>query len=223
VIDIYPTTATENQVLYSNHSTLYSRIGKRVFDLLFALLLLPVIAPLIFMLWVIVIADGGSGFFGHERIGKNGRVFRCWKIRSMVPDAENSLGTYLENNPEATKQWALNFKLDNDPRITRIGNFIRATSLDELPQILNVIKGEMSFVGPRPVTQVEQEKYGLARSAYLATTPGITGLWQVSGRNTTSYDKRVELDMQYAQTKSLALDLWIITLTAGAVLKQTGQ
>jgi exopolysaccharide production protein ExoY len=223
VIDISATTSAKHQVLFSFRSTLYSRFGKRIFDLLLALLLLPVISPVILMLWLIVSCDGGSGFFGHTRTGRNGQEFRCWKIRSMVLDAELTLKDHLASEPVAAREWLRNFKLVDDPRITKFGSFIRKTSLDELPQILNVLKGEMSFVGPRPVTQRELRKYGLSRSAYLATTPGITGLWQVSGRNSASYDERVEFDTRYAQRKSFALDLWIISQTATAVLKQTGQ
>jgi exopolysaccharide production protein ExoY len=223
VIDISATTSTKHQALFAFRPTLYARFGKRLFDLLLALLLLPVICPVILMLWLIVSCDGGAGFFGHTRIGRNGQIFRCWKIRSMVPDAELALKNHLASEPAAAREWLRSFKLDDDPRVTKFGSFVRKTSLDELPQILNVLKGEMSFVGPRPVTQRELRKYGPGKSAYLATTPGITGLWQVSGRNSTSYAERVEFDIQYVQQKSLALDLKIISKTAAAVLNQTGQ
>lgn len=202
---------------------LYLGIFKRVFDIFFALLTLPFLAPIIAAIWVLVRLDGGAGFFGHSRIGRNGKVFKCMKIRTMVPDAEAQLKLYLAANPEAAAGWARDFKLDHDPRITRIGQFLRKSSLDELPQIWNVLRGEMSFVGPRPVTAPELELYGSAARIYEQMRPGITGLWQVSGRNDISYAARVALDVRYFRTASLSVDIATIVATARAVLHMTGK
>lgn len=167
--------------------------------------------------------DGGPGFFGHRRIGRNGEVFRCWKIRTMVVDAEARLAEHLASDPEAAAEWERDHKLRDDPRITRLGAFLRATSLDELPQIWNVLKGEMSFVGPRPVVRDEMRKYGAARTAYLAMKPGITGLWQVSGRNDVSYDERVAMDVEYVSSVSLLTDVRLILLTGLSIVDRTGR
>jgi len=204
-------------------SGLYARFGKRVFDICFALLLLPILAPIILMLWLMVRRDGGNGFFGHRRVGRDGRIFKCWKLRSMVVDAETRLEAHLKAHPGAAAEWARDHKLTDDPRITGFGDFIRKTSLDELPQIWNVLKGEMSFVGPRPVVTKELEKYGNSLPAYLAQKPGITGLWQVSGRNDISYDERVAMDVAYLSQRSLSRDVAIIARTALAVVDRTGR
>ncbi len=201
----------------------YLRQPKRLFDLFLALLMAPVLLPLIALLWVLVRLDGGPGLFGHSRIGRNGESFRCLKIRTMVPDADVQLKRHLAANPEAAALWARDFKLENDPRVTRIGRFLRKTSLDELPQIWNVVRGDMSFIGPRPVTAPELARYGAKARYYKALRPGVTGLWQVSGRNDVSYDERVALDVQYFRTASLGQDLTILCRTVGAVLNMTGK
>ncbi|WP_264213859.1 sugar transferase [Leisingera thetidis] len=217
----------ENAVAYGTpgraRAGFYARVAKRGFDIVFALFLLPVLAPVVLVLWVIVRRDRGPGFFGHVRVGRNGKPFKCWKIRSMVADAELRLEAHLKASPEAAAEWARDHKLTNDPRITRFGNFLRKSSLDELPQIWNVLKGEMSFVGPRPVVTKELEKYGRRLPVYLAQKPGITGLWQVSGRNDISYDERVEMDAAYLTSCGFWLDLKIIAQTASAVLVGTGK
>ncbi len=204
-------------------SGLYPGLGKRVFDIVFALLLLPVVAPIIALLWCIVRLDGGPGFFGHTRVGKNAKPFKCWKIRSMVVDAETRLHAYLDANPDAAAEWERDHKLTDDPRINRLGHILRKTSLDELPQVWNVLKGEMSFVGPRPVVAIELVKYGSSASAYLAQKPGITGLWQISGRNDISYAERVSLDAAYLTRCSFLSDVRIIFLTASAMFLRTGR
>ncbi|KIC27514.1 sugar transferase [Leisingera sp. ANG-M6] len=201
----------------------YARTGKRVFDIGFALLLLPVLVPVILVLWGAVRCDGGAGFFGHVRVGRGGKPFRCWKLRSMVPDAEARLQSYLDADPAAAAEWARNHKLADDPRISRLGRILRKTSLDELPQVWNVLKGEMSFVGPRPIVTGELAKYGSSAPAYLAQKPGITGLWQVSGRNGISYDERVALDVAYLTRRSFLKDLKIIAKTGLAVIGTTGR
>lgn len=201
----------------------YSRFGKRAFDLAFALFLLPVLLPVICVLWCIVRLDGGPGFFGHTRVGRNGKPFKCWKVRSMVVDAEARLQAHLDACPEAAAEWERDHKLTNDPRINRLGHILRKTSLDEMPQIWNVLKGEMSFVGPRPIVTKELPKYGSSAAAYLAQKPGITGLWQVSGRNDISYDERVAMDVAYLSRCSFQKDLQIILRTGTAVLGRTGR
>lgn len=224
VITSYSTEAPVGRKLSGQApSGFYSRFGKRAFDITFALLLLPVLMPVIFLLWCIVRRDGGPGFFGHTRVGRNGKPFKCWKVRSMVVDAEARLQAHLDTNPEAAAEWARDHKLTNDPRINRLGHLLRTTSLDELPQIWNVLKGEMSFVGPRPIVTKELKKYGSSVSTYLVQKPGITGLWQVSGRNNISYDERVALDVAYLSCVSFFKDLGIIAMTASAVLSRTGR
>lgn len=201
----------------------YARTGKRAFDIGFALLLLPVLVPVILVLWSAVRCDGGAGFFGHARIGRNGKPFRCWKLRSMVPDAEARLQAHLDADPAAGAEWRRSHKLSDDPRVSRLGRVLRKTSLDELPQIWNVLKGEMSFVGPRPIVNRELARYGSSAPAYLAQKPGITGLWQVSGRNDISYDERVALDVAYLTRRSFLKDLKIIAKTGLAVIGTTGR
>ena len=208
---------------FEGRVALYRRAGKRAFDVFLAVLLLPLIAPLVAVLWFVTTRDGGSGFFGHRRVGRNGKVFRCWKLRTMVVDAEQKLREHIRNNPEAAAEWAKDHKLNDDPRITRLGRFLRKTSLDELPQIWNVLKGEMSFVGPRPVVRVELHKYGIHRPVYLSMTPGITGLWQVSGRNDVTYSERVQLDVDYSNDLSLLTDLRLIAMTGLSVVGATGR
>lgn len=196
---------------------------KRVFDLAGAALLILVFAPLFvaLALWIRA-ADGGPAIFGHWRVGRDGRRFRCFKFRSMVPDAQQILHDYLALHPEAKAEWNAGFKLRADPRITPFGAFLRKTSLDELPQLFNVLLGDMSLVGPRPIVWQELEKYGAARRYYLSVRPGITGLWQVKGRSDTSYAARVEFDRHYVQHWSLWTDIYILTATLPAVLLRRG-
>lgn len=215
-------TSREDGHARHHNRSLYNLVGKRIFDLLLAIGLLPALLPVILVLWIVARRDGEAGFFGHRRVGLGGKVFSCWKIRTMVVDAEQRLIKYLAENPEAAEEWAREQKLKNDPRITKIGAFLRATSLDELPQIWNVLRGEMSFVGPRPVVRSELCRYGRNRRAYLVVRPGLTGLWQVSGRNDVSYDERVNIDVQYANDMSLIGDIKILLRTVKVVFQQTG-
>ena len=201
----------------------YPATGKRGLDILLVLFALPLILPLIAILALLVMMDGAAPFFGHKRIGRNGKEFRCWKLRSMVPDAEARLLVYLASDPVAQREWTQNFKLEKDPRITRLGNILRKTSLDELPQILNILKGEMSFVGPRPVTAKEMDFYGTASAQYQSVRPGLTGLWQVSGRNDISYADRVALDVRYARDCSMMMDIGVFLRTVGAIVGRTGR
>lgn len=178
-----------------------------------ALILLPIVAPVVFIIWAIVRVSGGSGCFAHDRVGQHGKVFKCWKLRTMEVGAEHKLGAFLESNVEAAAEWERGQKLRKDYRVTKLGRVLRRTCLDELPQLWNVLRGDMSFVGPRPVVPEELLRYGVHRRSYLAVRPGITGLWQVSGRNSVSYAKRVALDVTYQRRQSPMVDLKILFLT----------
>ncbi|HWK14097.1 MAG TPA: sugar transferase [Rhizobiaceae bacterium] len=196
---------------------------KRGFDIVGALLGIVVISPLLLMLAALVkFSDGGSVVYGHRRIGHNGALFRCWKFRTMVPDSDAVLAAHLAANPRAREEWEATRKLQDDPRITRVGAVLRKLSLDELPQIVNILRGEMSFVGPRPVVKDELKFYGNAVTFYLRSRPGLTGLWQVSGRNDVSYGTRVVLDRHYVENWSFVSDLRILVRTVPAVISSRG-
>jgi Undecaprenyl-phosphate galactose phosphotransferase WbaP len=195
---------------------------KRLVDLIGAMVLAVVFSPLMLAIVLLMRRDNGSVIYKHRRIGRDGRAFECLKFRTMVPNAEQVLRDLLEKNPEFKAEWVRDHKLRNDPRITRLGRFLRRTSLDELPQIWNVVRGEMSLVGPRPVVREELLRYGRNVGAYLAAKPGITGLWQVTGRNDTDYRRRVVLDTYYVCNQNLALDLYILFKTTGVVLGGNG-
>ncbi len=197
---------------------------KRCFDVLGSLAILTVLAPVLPIIALAVRLDGGPALYRHTRVGLNDQPFACLKYRTMTVGAEDLLADHLAANPVAASEWASNRKLTHDPRITRIGTILRATSLDELPQLLNVLLGSMSLVGPRPVVRQElEEHYGPdGRMAYAATRPGITGLWQVSGRSGTTYKDRVSLDIRYVESRSLLLDLKILLRTVPAVLSRRG-
>lgn len=198
------------------------RLVKLVFDLVVASLLVLICLPLFLLFALLISRDGGPVLFRHRRVGRNGRPFDCLKFRTMVPDAQQILERHLAESPAAAAEWEQNFKLRNDPRITPIGRFLRSTSLDEVPQLLNVLRGEMSLVGPRPVTQQELSYYGRDVMFYLETRPGITGLWQVSGRSDTSYEQRVMFDTWYAKNWSLWQDIAILAKTVPVVFGRDG-
>ena len=180
-------------------------------------------APLMCLVAIAVyVQDGGPIFFAHRRIGLNGRTFYCLKFRSMAVDAQERLASLLAADPVARAEWERDHKLRIDPRITRVGAFLRKTSLDELPQLFNVLRGDMSLVGPRPIVEAEVARYGHRFRDYCAVKPGITGLWQVSGRNDTSYRTRVALDSVYARRRNLGLDIYILAVTVPAVLTRRG-
>jgi undecaprenyl-phosphate galactose phosphotransferase len=198
------------------------RIVKRVFDLVTSAALLVLLAPVIGLFCWKIRRTGGAAIFGHSRIGQYGNPFRCLKFRTMVPDAAQVLEELLARDPQARAEWRRDFKLKDDPRITPIGAFLRETSLDELPQLWNVLKGEMSLVGPRPIIEEELERYGDQVDYYLEAPPGMTGLWQISGRNDTGYEDRVALDSWYARNWSLWYDLVIMIKTVRVVLARKG-
>ncbi|MDH5220483.1 MAG: undecaprenyl-phosphate galactose phosphotransferase WbaP [Betaproteobacteria bacterium] len=198
------------------------RFLKRLFDIVGAFAFLFVLAPLFaYLVWRIW-QTGGAPVFSHTRVGRYGRPFGCLKFRTMVPNADEVLKALLETDPAARAEWERDFKLKDDPRITGIGEFLRRTSLDELPQLWNVLKGEMSLVGPRPIIEDELERYGDQVGYYLETRPGITGLWQISGRNDTGYEDRVALDSWYVRNWSLWYDVVILVKTVRVVLRREG-
>ena len=199
-----------------------ARLTKRLFDTLVAALLLVLLSPLMLLIALRLKLEGGSVLFAHQRIGKNGRKFDCYKFRSMVPNAEQQLQSLLQHNAQLKAQWDKEHKLKDDPRISRMGAFLRRTSLDELPQLFNVLKSEMSLVGPRPIVEDELQKYGLDKSYYLMVRPGMTGLWQVSGRNDVDYETRVYLDAWYVKNWSLWYDLAILFKTIKVVFGRNG-
>lgn len=193
-------------------------VMKRLFDIGLALLLMPIIAPLLLLIALAVRLDSsGPIFFGHSRHRDRRNTFTVWKFRTMHENNATILQDFLRADPEAQREWAVSHKLRNDPRVTDVGRFLRKTSLDELPQIWNVLQGSMSFVGPRPITTVEIDRYGDHFESYCRVKPGVTGLWQVSGRNTTSYKERVQMDAHYADHISLGMDMRILLRTFRAV------
>ena len=195
----------------------YSAV-KRTVDILGALLIGAVFSPLILVIALMMSLEDGPILFRHRRIGRGGQVFGCLKFRTMVPNAEQILHDLLEKDPAARAEWVRDHKLRNDPRITHIGRFLRRTSLDELPQVWNVLRGEMSLVGPRPIVKEEMLRYGRYLPAYLAAKPGVTGLWQVTGRNDTDYRRRVVMDTYYVRKRTLLMDLRILLKTIRVVL-----
>ena len=199
-----------------------TRLTKRLFDTLVASFLMVLFSPLFLYLFIQLKKDGGPAFFKQQRIGRKGQIFECLKFRTMVVDAESRLQDLIQKNPELLEQWARDHKIKNDPRITPLGAFLRRTSLDEIPQLLNVLKGEMSLVGPRPIVKAELEKYGDDVEYFLMVRPGMTGLWQVSGRSDMSYDKRVYLDTWYVKNWSLWYDLVILFKTVNVVIQRNG-
>lgn len=201
-----------------------NRFIKRLFDLLLSLLSLLVVLPLVGIISLIIrLESKGDSIYVHERVGRHGEKFRCYKFRTMHKDAEKSLQEMLGKSDDLRTEWEKSWKLKDDPRITRVGRFLRRTSLDELPQIFNVIKGEMSLVGPRPVTHYEFKKYYSDVSEIcFCVPPGITGLWQVSGRSTTDYDRRIKHDIWYVMNWSLWLDVVILCRTVRVVAKMEG-
>lgn len=199
-----------------------ARLTKRVFDTVAAALMLVMLSPVLLVLALLIRRDGGPALFAHPRIGKQGRVFNCYKFRTMVVDAEQQLEQLLQKRPELRTQWQRERKLRHDPRVSPIGRLLRRTSLDELPQLINVVRGEMSLVGPRPVVRAELQRYGDEVGYYLMVRPGMTGLWQVSGRNDVDYDTRVYLDTWYVKNWSLWHDLVILIKTVRVVLSRSG-
>nr|WP_081354921.1 undecaprenyl-phosphate galactose phosphotransferase WbaP [Pluralibacter gergoviae] len=199
-----------------------SRLMKRTFDIVGSLCIITILSPLLIYICAKVKKDGGPAIYGHLRVGINGKPFKCLKFRSMVINSKEVLDELLRNDPAIREEWTLSFKIKNDPRVTEIGKFLRGTSLDELPQLFNVLKGDMSLVGPRPIVNAELERYNEEVAYYLLSKPGMTGLWQVSGRSDVDYDTRVYLDAWYVKNWSMWNDIAILFKTIKVVLNKGG-
>lgn len=199
-----------------------ARAIKLVMDFVLTCMILMVVSAVFIVVYIACRLDGGPALFAHQRVGANGQSFPCLKFRTMVVNSDRVLQEALDRDPELARTWAATRKLRNDPRVTPIGRLLRASSLDELPQLINILRGEMSLVGPRPIVESEVPFYGDNISHYYAVRPGLTGLWQVSGRSNTSYDRRVELDVDYVTNWTLRLDVGILLKTFSVVLARRG-
>ena len=207
----------------NNLSRWYNRWFKFCFDIVMTVTGSILLSPFILLLALVVGIDNrGRVIFAHRRVGRNGKPFSCYKFQTMVKDADKALVQYLSENADARKEWERSFKLADDPRVTRLGAFLRRTSLDELPQIVNVLKGEMSLVGPRPIVEAEMEMYGENIREYLMVRPGITGMWQTSGRSDTTYEERVQMDTWYVRNWSVWIDMKYLLKTFSAVVSKKG-
>lgn len=194
--------------------------SKRIFDFVFSLICLIMLSPIFLTIALLIKLDSkGPVFFNHKRIGKNGRELKVYKFRTMVTNAEELIKSFT---PEQKKEFEENFKLENDPRITKVGNILRKTSLDELPQIVNILNGSMSLIGPRPIVLDELEKYGNKKEEFLSVTPGLTGWWACSGRSSLSYEERMDLELYYVKNCSWKLDIKCFFKTIKSVLKKEG-
>jgi exopolysaccharide production protein ExoY len=211
---------SDDMTVHKSRTSVYRTTGKRVLDLALVISTSLITVPVIAALALVVLITGQSPFYIQERIGKDGKVFAIWKLRTMLPNAKERLETYLTNNPEMRAEWDSKQKLANDPRITPIGNFLRKSSLDELPQLFNVLNGTMSLVGPRPMMPEQKSQY--SGSAYYDLRPGMSGLWQVSDRNDGDFAGRVRYDDMYELDVSLATDIRVLVQTVGVVLRGTG-
>lgn len=201
---------------------LYARGGKRLFDIVLVVLMLPFALPLIGFFALILKMQGFSPFYVQRRLGRNGKEFNVLKLRTMYPGADAILQTILAADPAKRAEWDSTQKLKHDPRITPIGHILRKTSIDELPQLLNVLFGDMSLLGPRPMMINQAQLYGPSLPDYMAVRPGISGLWQVTERNDSDFRRRAQLDSAYVHTLSFRQDLWLVLQTARAVLRSTG-
>lgn len=216
------TFARPNATLNRLPDGIYRGFGKRLFDVAICFAIMPIVLPIIAILAAVISLEGGRPIFAQERVGERGRRFYCLKLRSMATDAEMRLRDLLATDAEAAAEWAGSQKLLDDPRVTRLGRFLRKSSLDELPQIWNVLRGDMSIVGPRPVVPDELDRYGMHVNSYLRARPGITGAWQASGRNNVIYEERVRIDVEYERRITFLRDVQIIVRTGWAVFASTG-
>ncbi len=221
----YPTGVDKvEKEIKTNKKVLY-KITKRAIDIIGAIIGIILLIPTIILVYIarkILKEDQGPLFYKQLRYGKNGKIFRLYKFRSMCINADKKLKEYLDNNEDAKNEFEKTHKLQKDPRITKLGNFLRKTSLDELPQMINILKGEMSFVGPRPVISEEVEEYGVNKDKFLSVTPGLTGYWQVNGRSNTTYEERMLMELYYVENCSLWLDTKIFFKTFITVFKKEG-
>lgn len=199
-----------------------AKLVKRLMDIVGSIMALLLLSPLFLILFFLVRKDGGPVFFGHKRVGKDGKLFKCWKFRTMKVNAEKELKMLLSKDAKAQEQWKTHRKLTDDPRITSIGKWLRELSIDEFPQFWNVLKGEMSLVGPRPIQKDELVYYASKKASYTSVKPGVTGLWQVSGRSEIGYKQRVHFDLWYIENWSLWHDIVILIKTVGVLIKRVG-
>lgn len=221
----YPTGVDKvEKEIKTNKKVLY-KITKRAIDIIGAIIGIILLIPTIILVYIarkILKEDQGPLFYKQLRYGKNGKIFKLYKFRLMCINADKKLKEYLDNNEDAKNEFEKTHKLQKDPRITKLGNFLRKTSLDELPQMINILKGEMSFVGPRPVISEEVEEYGVNKDKFLSVTPGLTGYWQVNGRSNTTYEERMLMELYYVENCSLWLDTKIFFKTFITVFKKEG-
>ncbi|MEP4806083.1 MAG: sugar transferase [Hyphomicrobiales bacterium] len=216
-----PAQATYGRgAIASGSGWMYKHVCKRGLDIAFVVLALPIVLPLILVMAALIACDGCHPFYGQQRVGRDGKLFTMWKLRSMVPNACAQLEQHLISDPAARKEWDETQKLKSDPRITALGRVLRKTSLDELPQLFNVLRGDMSLVGPRPMMPDQQSLY--LGKAYYTLLPGMTGLWQISERNDSSFASRADFDTAYSERVSLKTDLSVLFATIGVVLRGTG-
>lgn len=217
--------AIKNETDYSEQIKkvgIYNKYIKRGLDIFLSLIGLVLLSPVFVMISIAIKLDSkGTVFYKHKRIGKNGKTIYLYKFRSMYADSKERLEMLLKN-PDIKKEWEENFKLENDPRITKVGSFLRKTSLDELPQLLNILKGEMSIIGPRPVIGEELEKYGQDKNKFLSVTPGLTGWWACNGRSATTYEDRMKLELYYVENQNFSLDIKCFFKTITTVLNRQG-
>lgn len=203
-------------------SGFYARYGKRALDLAIVLPSLPFVIPLVLLCALANLASGNSVFYTQRRLGQHGRVFRIWKLATMHPQAHRMLDDLLANDPDRAREWETTQKLKDDPRVTRVGSFFRRTSIDEFPQLFNVLKGDMSLLGPRPMMLEQIELYGPTLDVYMSMKPGISGKWQVSERNDAHFRRRAQIDVDYAAELSLGADLMLVWQTIRTLIRSTG-
>ena len=216
-----PSVTSSHGWVRARKEPLYRRVLKRWMDVGFVLMAAPFILPVMLVLIGVLKVTGHSPFFTQDRVGQGGRTFKLWKLRTMVPDADAKLRAYLQADDAARQEWEAFQKLSCDPRITDFGQFLRKSSLDELPQLWNVLVGDMSLVGPRPMMVDQQELY--PGNAYYALRPGLTGTWQISDRNLSTFAQRADFDAEYERNLSFLRDLKILMATVGVVLRATGK
>lgn len=210
---------TQSDVKTKISKKVYIKI-KRVIDVILASVALILLSPLFAIITIAIKIDSkGPVFFAHKRIGKNGNIIKLYKFRSMVINAEELIKSFT---PEQMKEYKENYKLTNDPRITKVGKFLRKTSLDELPQLINIINGDLSIIGPRPVVADELEKYGVNKDKFLSVTPGLTGYWAANGRSNTTYEQRMKMELYYIDNLSLKMDIKVFFKTILSVVKKEG-
>ena len=219
-MDNINTSRQQVEIRYEKTDKIVYRFIKRLVDIILSLVAIIVLSPIFLIVALVVKFDSkGKIVFGHERIGKNMKKIKVYKFRTMYENSQEIFNSFTE---EQKREYYINFKLDNDPRVTRVGNFLRKTSLDELPQLINILKGDMSIVGPRPIVEKEIPKYGVYIEEVFSVLPGLTGYWQANGRSDTTYEERVEMDRYYIKNRSLLLDMKIILKTFISVIKKEG-